>query len=76
MTPYSSPSAFEALDVEHVNSRTRLLEVARTLVATEGVAALTRRALAAAAAVDPWMISRAFRTRDDLLSALRASVTD
>ena len=76
MTPYSSPSAFEGLYVEHVNSRTGLLVVALTVVATVGVAGLTGRAVAAAAAVDPWMISRAFRTRDDLLSALRASVTD
>ena len=75
MTQCSSQLAFDALDVEHVNSRARLVDVARTLVATDGVAALTRQALAVAAAVDPWMISRAFRTRDELLSALRASGT-
>lgn len=74
MTQRSFPLAIDALD-EQVGSRTRLVEVARTLVATDGAGALTRRALAAAAAVDPWEVSRAFRTRDDLLSALRVSGT-
>ena len=51
--------------------RAHLIEAASLIVRSGGASALRVRPLAWSARVDVWTVLRTFRTRDELLSALR-----
>ena len=70
MSEYDRPPRDPAMTRDTAAVRALLIEAASVIVRSKGVSALALHPLASSARVDIWTVLCAFRTRDDLLSAL------